>query len=186
MPMEGTMLMPSKYVRVGDGETITITVDPDNVKEAQGKFGPQYEYTLADGRIFTASKYLADQINAVLDVETTNTITISRTRKGNRTRYEVEPEAPVKARGRAAAAATTGRDFYRLAADFKVCMTQAVGVCESVFGEGGYTSEDVRSVAASLFIEANRSGTEIPQAELDLELEDIGDGEDWDDEDTPF
>ena len=81
----------SKYVKLPDNKPTVIQFADVPPKSSQGKFGPRWDYVVNGSQVFTASDYLADQINATLDALSPGQpriLTITKFKSGNRTRYD--------------------------------------------------------------------------------------------------
>lgn len=190
----------SKYVKLPDNKPTVIQFADVPPKSSQGKFGPRWDYVVNGSQVFTASDYLADQINATLDALSPGQpriLTITKFKSGNRTRYDIQeggaqsqvlkPDSPPS---QGHAPWEKPRDFGEVVTDYSSSLAWAKLICDAQFGEGQYSNEDVRSIATTLFIEANRSGMKVPP--MYDENTTITDGDDEDeyagvsDEEVPF
>lgn len=170
-----------KYLRLSDQPQLFVfaAVPPT---ETQGQYGPRFDYAVNGDKILTVSKYLHDQIEAGRKNDKPFALRIRQYKLNGRTRYDVQEAAvsaaamqPVQQQA-ARVERQQNRTFATLMEDMQYCLQAGHALC----GENlpGATTEDVRTVATSLFIEANRSGIPIPRLNPD-EIAVEGDGEEF-------
>lgn len=151
----------------------TFVFAPIPPKQTQGKFGPQWEYAVNGDQILSVSDYVHDQIQAGWKNPTAPYAVRIRRYKNeqNRTRYEFQDAAvPASTLQTATTQATRAerqqtQSFGDLAEDMAYCIQAAKAIVEMSLE--GATTEDVRTIGTSLFIEANRRGMQIPRFNAD-------------------
>lgn len=165
--------MRNKYLKLIPNRPETITFAEIPPSKTEGQYGPRFEYAVNGSQVFTASAYLSDLINAALDSLSPGeprVLTITQRRENNRTRYDVEtlaesedmPWDKPNTGAKLAPSVSTGmRDFPSIVNDYASCLVHADLICRAQW-EDRYDNEDVRAVATTLFIEANRAGVSIP------------------------
>lgn len=167
----------SKFAKITE-QPQTFTFAPLPATQTTGQWGPRFDYAVNGDQVLTVSQYLYDQIEAGRDPSQPYTLTISRYKnERGATRYNIQegavqgqvafpnPKAP------AAAAKVAQRDFDTLVNDMAYCISASKALTELHLQ--GATTEDIRTIATSLFIEANRSGIQIPRVNFDeVEVED--------------
>lgn len=184
----------SRFVKLVDNVPLALKfaeVPPE--QDDSGQWGPRFNYIVNGSKVFSATAYLADQINATLDTlppgsDRTLTITKTKNRQGKvRYNLDVGAQVPLSAMPpKPAAQQASNRDFNEIVSDYASCLFHAKLICEGQFDEGQFSNEDVRSVATTLFIEANRAGLKIPALyDQDTPVEDDEDDGVLDD-DLPF
>lgn len=170
-------MAPSRFLKLTDKPQSVLFADVAPQLDMTGNYGPRKNYAVNGSQVLSASDYLSERIEEAL-----NSIPPGQPRmlvmrqyknKDNRTRYDVTPatqedvQAPWdaapsrhQAPPQASYSPSQLRDFSSVVNDYASCLGHAKLICEGVLGE--YNSEDVRSVATTLFIEANRSNMSIP------------------------
>ena len=162
----------SRYAKITE-QPQTFVFAPISPKRTQGKFGPQWEYAVNGDQILSVSDYVHDQIQAGWkNPATPYAVRIRRYKNDqNRTRYEFQDAAvPASTLQHATTQASRAerqqnQSFSDLAEDMAYCIQAAKAIVEMSLE--GATTEDVRTIGTSLFIEANRRGMPIPRFNAD-------------------
>lgn len=148
------------------GQTYTIELVYDEPKEGETRGKPWWMYSgMYEGEevmFFAPNERVHEEIQAT-GARKGDTLTIGVDERGN---WHVERNGGSVERAAAPARASVQRGSERtwdsLTSDLRECIAEATQICEDELP--GYTAEDVRSIAATLYIQAIREDVDIPKS----------------------
>jgi len=156
----------SEIIRFEPNVPVEVALKFADGRDVEGQYGPQKMFSCTDGRVFYVNSAVAEKITAA-GIQPRQPLRICKRQSGRTTEWQIEPVAAPKPAPTAAAAIAlppqlaAPPDANLMAA----CLMQAVDSCiqtEKYAAAKGYgiqfTSEDVRAIAASLYIQHSKSG----------------------------
>ena len=165
------------FIKFPANQAVRLTFDSANARSQKGQYGMQFMYDVNGGDTLGASDYLNNVLMETNGFGKGAVVDITKNTSKGRTRWDVELVRPGEASDGSEAFTSPAESFalrgeaprqpgkklfMEVVEDYKACLAHARDICTAELAD--FTNEDIRSIATSLMIQAQRDGLEIPGA----------------------